>query len=332
MKTTTLLLLATLSTGLLLSGCQEELSIHDPGNLVPKTVDEDPSLPSIFVNGALLHAEAFGNPSDPLLIVLHGGPGLDYRYLLNCREFASQGFRVVFYDQRGAGLSQRFPYSSYTQQEMYDDLRGVIDHYRTSSTQKVFLLGHSWGAMLATAYINRFPTEIAGAILAEPGGLTWTDVKDYIERTRKFNPMGESLNDVLFMEQFITGDRDDHAVLDYRFELWASASNSKDASTGNEGRTAHWRSGAVTFNAYVDLGNKTNPDWTTNLDQYTTEVMFIYSENNRSYGLAHAQYVSSAYPSVQLFETLDAGHDMLSFQTGWNNTFPAMLSYLNALK
>lgn len=321
-----------LSLGLFLSGCKEELLISEPGNLVPKTVDQDPGLPSIHVNGVKFHAEAFGNPSDPMIVVLHGGPGGDYRNLLNCKEFASHGFRVVFYDQRGAGLSQRFPYASYTQQEMYDDLGAVIAYYRTSPGQKVFLLGHSWGAMLATAYINRFPAAIAGAILAEPGGLKWKDVKDYVGRTQKLNYLGENLNDAIYQEQFITGNENDHAVLDYKFELWASEGGSSDSPTGNEGRTLHWRSGAVTHQAYVALGDQQNPDWTTNLDQYTTKVLFIYSENNKAYGLEHAQHVSSAFPSVQLFETLDAGHDMLSFPTGWSNTFPVMLAYLNSLK
>ena len=48
-----------LLVGLTLAGC----SALDPdasGNLVPRTVDEDPSLPRIEVNGTMLHAEAFG--------------------------------------------------------------------------------------------------------------------------------------------------------------------------------------------------------------------------------------------------------------------------------
>ena len=53
-----------------------------PGNLVPKTVEEDPSLPRIEVNGTTLHAEAFGDPSAPMVMMLHGGPGGDYRSLL----------------------------------------------------------------------------------------------------------------------------------------------------------------------------------------------------------------------------------------------------------
>ncbi len=152
-------------------GCEKEVYLDDPGNLVPLTVDQDPGLPSVTINGARLHAEAFGPADSALLIVLHGGPGSDYRYLLKCKEFANQGFRVVFYDQRGSGLSQRFPKSSYSMQALYDELGGIIDHYRISPSQKVFLLGQSWGAMLATAYVNDHPSAISGLILCEPGGL-----------------------------------------------------------------------------------------------------------------------------------------------------------------
>ncbi|MDL1892501.1 alpha/beta hydrolase, partial [Sphingobacteriales bacterium CHB3] len=56
--------------------------------MVPLTVDQDPSLPSISVNGTQLHAETYGNPNDPMIVVLHGGPGSDYRSLLNCSKFA----------------------------------------------------------------------------------------------------------------------------------------------------------------------------------------------------------------------------------------------------
>ncbi len=143
-------------------------------------------------------------PDSALLIVLHGGPGSDYRYLLKCREFANQGFRVVFYDQRGSGLSQRFPKSSYSMQALYDELGGIIDHYRVSPSQKVFLLGQSWGAMLATAYVNDHPSAISGLILCEPGGLVWHDVAEYVERSREGEIRSELMNDITYMDQFIT--------------------------------------------------------------------------------------------------------------------------------
>lgn len=321
---------ATLLTFFIFS-CEKELSINDDGNLVPKTVELDSSLPSIKINGTQLHAEAFGNPANPMLVILHGGPGSDYRYLLNCKAFAAQGYYVVFYDQRGSGLSKRHPKSIYSIQVMLDDLNAVIAYYKAPITQKVFLLGHSWGAMLATAYINAYPKSINGAILAEPGGFIWQDVLDYVGRSRSFRFTSETLNDATYLDQFITGRQDEQAILDYKFTLMASADESAESSLGNDGPLPFWRSGAVIQEALFEVGDKEKPDWSTNLKSYTNRILFIYSERNKSYGLAHAQKVSSAYPNVQLEKINGAGHDMLSFPTGWSNFYPIALNYLNTL-
>lgn len=323
-----------LALGCLVSSCQKgELDPSQPGHLVPMTVDQDASLPRIEVNGTLLHAEAFGNPGDALLVVIHGGPGSDYRYLLNCKEFADEGFRVVFYDQRGSGLSQRHPKDSYNSIDlMVDDLGAVIEHYKTAPDQKVFLLGHSWGAMLATAFINAHPTQIDGAILGEPGGFTYAQMKDYLSRSQNYGMFSETLNDAVYLDQFITGREDEHEVLDYKFGLWAAADGAEDSPVGNEGPLPFWRHGAVVNDALFDIAEEEGFDWTTNLYQFNTKVLFVYSENNTAYGEQHAKNVSSAYNNVQLFRTDDAGHDMLSFPRGWQNFYPVGLAYLNDLK
>lgn len=332
MKLKLINLLTVIATLTAFTACEKPKFIQDEGNLVPKTVEHDPSLPSISVNGTQLHAEAFGQNSNPLVVVIHGGPGSDYSSLLRCKAFADQGYRVVFYDQRGSGLSKRHPKSSYAMQLMLDDLSAVITHYRTSPNQKVFLLGHSWGAMLATAYINKYPTKINGAILAEPGGFVWQDVLDYSERSRPLKLVKELTNDALYQNQFITGKDSEHAILDYKLTLLSMAEGNKDNPTGNEGKLPQWRAGAIVNMALFDIGEKEKPNWTTNLSQYKTKVLFVYSENNKAYGLQHAQKVSSAYPNIQLFKVNAAGHDMLTFPNGWNNFYPVALSYLNALK
>jgi proline iminopeptidase len=331
MKCTLLLMTVVIFSVIAFSGCENENNLYEPGNLVPKTADQDQSVPSININGAVLHAEAFGQPDNPLVIVIHGGPGNDYRYLLKCKEFANHGYRVVFYDQRGSGLSQRFLKSSYSMQIMYDELTGVINYYKTFPNQKVFLLGHSWGAMLATAYINKYPTAINGAILAEPGGFIWQDVIDYVGRTRDNKITSEVLNDITYVDQFITGKEDEHVVLDYKFGLLLTAGSAKDNQTGIEELQPYWRGGAIISKALFEIGNSEKPNWTTNLVQFSTKVLFVYSEKNKAYGFEYAQKVSSVYPNVQLFEALGTGHNMLFRPIGWNNTYPTMLTYLNSL-
>lgn len=329
-KTTILSLLAG---GLMLSACKTE----DPsalGGLVPRTVDQDASLPSIRVNGTHLHAETFGNPANPMLVVLHGGPGSDYRYMLNARAFANAGYYVVFYDQRGSGLSKRHDKASYRLGLMEEDLNAVIAHYRTSASQKVFLLGHSWGAMLTSAYINVNPTRISGAILAEPGGLVLDDIVAYVARSRSVKPSSETFNDPLYVEQFFTGRANQHEILDYRLAVWSASEGATDSPTGDRsgGPLSFWRPGWVVNRALFELAEKQGIDWTTNLKQYKTKVLFVYSARNRAYGLAHAQKVSSAYPNVELLRIDDAGHNMITFPEDWAKFYPAALTYLNSLK
>jgi proline iminopeptidase len=142
-----------------------------PGNLVPRTVTEDPTLPQLAVAGTHLHAESFGPAGAPTVVVLHGGPGADYRSMLPLKALADDGYKVVFWDQRGAGLSERHDASTYTMTGYLEDLRQVIEQMATPGQPFVFI-GHSWGAMYATWFINEhgdYGGRLQGAILSEPG-------------------------------------------------------------------------------------------------------------------------------------------------------------------
>jgi proline iminopeptidase len=71
-------------------------------------------------------------------------------------------------------------------------------------------------------------------------------------------------------------------------------------------------------------------DFTTNLHQFTTKVLFVYSELNEAYGKTHAQRVSSAYPDVQLVEISGTGHEIPYF--GWDRFYPIAKTYLNTIQ
>jgi proline iminopeptidase len=313
-------------TSLLLTGCTKDY--NEPGNLVPKTVDEDQSLPQINVNGTLLHAETYGNSDSAMVVFLHGGPGADYRNGLNAKGLADEGYFVVFYDQRGTGLSQRHNKNSFTIQTYLDDLSAVIEHYRTSPSQKIFLFGHSWGAMLTAAYINEYPNRIAGAIFAEPGGLNKDLLDEYGATSRKLDLFSEATNDVLYTQQFLSSN--DQITLDYRLGLQSPFSYVKGNNEGIEGPSPFWRNGAVSLNAMIDISENEGFDFTTNLNAYATKVLFIYGENNKSYGELFALKEASFFPNYEVSQINDTGHEMIFFK--WNNVLPVILPYLNALK
>jgi proline iminopeptidase len=328
MKTPILVLLAAALAAISFSSC-DILEPGEPGLLVPLTVDEDPTLPSILVNGTQLHSETFGDPHNPMIVVLHGGPGGDYRSLLNCSKFSADGFYIVFYDQRGSGLSRRHNKAVYTGTEVFvDDLDAVITYYRQSPDQKVFLMGLSWGAMLATAYVNDHPGEVRGVVLMEPGGFTWHDAEEYVKRCRALAVFDETTNDYVYLDQFLTGN--DHIALDYRAAIQGAADYAKGNKVGNPGPYPFWRKGAVCSSAAFEYANGHPFDFTTHLRQFTTRVLFVYSEMNEAYGRAYAEMVSSAYPNVQLEEIGGTGHEMPYF--GWDRFYPIAKTYLNTLK
>ncbi|MGN6212299.1 alpha/beta fold hydrolase [Parafilimonas sp.] len=324
--------------------CSKERYIDAPGNLVPKTVDQDSTLPSISINGALLHSEAFGPADSTLIICIHGGPGGDYRYMLNCKTLATKGYRVVFYDQRGAGLSQRFPRNWYLSQGndgmdkiFYDELKGVIAHYKTSASQKIILLGQSWGAMLATAYAGKYPNEIDGLIAAEPGGLKWNDVVDYISESRSFKLWSEALNDATYIDQFITGQEDQHEILDYKAGLIGSVNTIVGDAGSDLGNNAPSyvasRSGAVVNAASFELGQDIKPDFSAGINQFSKKVLFIYSSNNKAYPDSWASKIAAAYPSKEIFKAQGVGHSgMLDQVDFWTTTMePKIISYIQSL-
>lgn len=326
-------LFSTFILGLLLVSCYDLEDAAMPGALVPLTVDQNPRLPSLPINDTLLHAEHHGNPVDPLIIVLHGGPGADYRSMLNLKALVDDGFQIVFYDQRGSGLSKREDRRQYLGgdaiQMFIDDLDAIVAHFQAANTQKIILIGHSWGAMLATAYINQHPEKVGGAILAEPGGFTWTQTQEYLSKSNKIKFFSEALNDAIFPEQIFAG-RSEHEILDYKSAYFTTFENAPGNTIGNAGPYPFWRSGAVAMDALIEHADTYDFDFTTNLNRYTSRVLFLYSQLNRAYPMEWAQTVSAPYPNVDIQMIRNTGHEMIHF--GWADFYPKALTYLNEIK
>lgn len=158
----------------LASGCADDFS-----DLVRPTVDDDPSLPAADLNGTRLHLTTHGEPGRPVVIVLHHGPGGDHRGLQPMAALADAGFFVVLWDQRGSGLSRRHGCDTLTADRYLGDLEALVDRYAPVGGPPLFFLGHSWGAMYATWYMNEHPDRARGAVLIEPGGLTAAEVKEH---------------------------------------------------------------------------------------------------------------------------------------------------------
>lgn len=98
------------------------------------------------------------------LLVLHGGPGSAHNYLLSLAELAERGRQIIFYDQLGCGESDEPDDASlWTIQTFVDEINVLRNEL---ALEKIHLLGHSWGGMLAIDYLLTKPAGIQSAVLA----------------------------------------------------------------------------------------------------------------------------------------------------------------------
>ena len=109
--------------------------------------------------------------SDYPVIFLQGGPGgpIYQRNIEQLLPLADDGFDVYLYDQIGCGASGRLEHiNEYTVDRHKRDLDAIIEKI---GAQKVILIGQSWGAMLAAAFISDHPEKVEKVVFTGPGPL-----------------------------------------------------------------------------------------------------------------------------------------------------------------
>jgi pimeloyl-ACP methyl ester carboxylesterase len=103
--------------------------------------------------------------ANPLLIILHGGPGSPETALFRATNAELEGvYTVVYWDQRGAGRSYRksIDPASMTTERFVADLDELVDALLARFAKpKVALLGHSWGSVLGALYASRHAEKVS---------------------------------------------------------------------------------------------------------------------------------------------------------------------------
>ena len=124
----------------------------------------------VFVNGIehfLLHYPKA--PGTPVLLYLHGGPGnTESLFAYELDKVWGELFTHVHWDQRGAGKTlrkNRKKSMPETVEQMLEDLHGIVTHLQEKYlADKIVILGHSWGSVLGSLYVLRYPENILSYI------------------------------------------------------------------------------------------------------------------------------------------------------------------------
>ena len=110
----------------------------------------------------------FGNNPRIKILLLHGGPAAGHEYM-ECFEsfFPKEGFEFYEYDQLGAPYSDQPADSSLWTTERYVDEVEQVRRAIGADKNNFYVLGNSWGGILAMEYALKYQDNIRGLVVAD---------------------------------------------------------------------------------------------------------------------------------------------------------------------
>lgn len=290
---------------------------------IPRTTQFDDSLPYTEINGYKFHTENFGKPESTPVIVVHGGPGIDYEYLKPLKDL-SKDYRVIFYDQRGTGLSPRVDKKYLTLEQSLDDLHSIAEHF--SKGGKVKLIGHSWGAMLVIGYLSKHPEMVSQAVVVEPAFLyPGAAVKEFAEKLNKTIPSIWEIAPYLIAYPFVSKEDGQEG---YDYAMTRLANRNKPGPPYNcEGQDlppdTFKRTGYAAYSNWMkpalDNPDSFTYDFTNGISEFHGDLMLISSECSI---LGHVFQEKYNIPKLPLqtvhVKAANMGHHMLTLNPEWS--------------
>lgn len=109
----------------------------------------------------------FGNNPKIKLLLLHGGPGATHDYFISAENYlAPEGIEFIYYDQLGSGNSDNPNDTAFWDLARYVEEVEQVRQQLNLTKDNFYLLGHSWGGILAMEYALKYQEHIKGLIIS----------------------------------------------------------------------------------------------------------------------------------------------------------------------
>jgi len=291
---------------------------------VPKTIPDDEAISFTEIDGYKFHTDTFGDSNTSKIIVVHGGPGADFEYLKSLKEL-SNNHQVIFYDQRGSGLSPRVDKGSLTLEQNLDDLHSVVKYF--SKNEKVKLIGHSWGGMLVVGYLSKHPDMVSQAVIVEPGMLNQKSAIAFVNKLKE----SQSFSDILTLIKYIMvypfiKKEDGHEGFDYVMTKILNQ-NKPGKPYQCEGQkmpeNVFKRGGYEAFShmlkPVMDDPTSFTYDLTHKISEYRGDLMLISSECSVfGYDFQKKYHIPKLPVQTKHIKAENMGHNMITLNPKWS--------------
>ena len=111
--------------------------------------------------------KSMGKNPQVKLLLLNGGPGATHEYFECFESFLlPEGFEIIYYDQLGCGLSDNPKDTTMWDLGRYVEEVEQVRKALNLNKDNFYLLGHSWGGILAMQYALKYQDNIKGLIIS----------------------------------------------------------------------------------------------------------------------------------------------------------------------
>jgi 3-oxoadipate enol-lactonase len=163
-------------------------------------------MPKIAANGLTMYYEMHGDPDKPIVILIAGLSRDHTIWEMVLGEFASD-FRVIIYDNRGAGQTDK-PKGPYLAKMMGEDLAALMDALEVPSAH---IVGHSMGGFIAQYLAAKHPKKVNKLVLCSTCIKQSEMSISYLEQNLEFVRTGQPVHEMikaalplLFAPDFLT--------------------------------------------------------------------------------------------------------------------------------
>ena len=267
----------------------------------------------VKVNGVDLCVEAFGDPGDPAILLIHGvgNSMLSWDEALCARLSAGDRF-VIRYDWRDAGRSVTYAVGAppYTLRDLVPDAVALLDFF---GIERAHLVGMSGGGSIAQLVALDHPDRVASLTLASTtAGIPWEETADLPPPAR----------DLPIPPEPDWADR--AAVVDYLVECERPYSPRFDeaAARALAERVADRSSDiAASTNAFlVEPG----APWRARLGDIAAPTLVVHGTDDPAFPYEHALALAAEIPGAELLPLEHTGHEYFPPHT-WDIVVPAII-------
>lgn len=108
------------------------------------------------------------NPNGKIIMLLHGKNFNGAYWEQTAKDLSDKGFRIIIPDQIGFGKSSKPQSYQFSFAQLASNTKAILDELKIN---KLIVLGHSMGGMVATRFTLMYPEVVEKLILENPIGL-----------------------------------------------------------------------------------------------------------------------------------------------------------------